>query len=231
MKGLFYRISIRTGMAISVLAISLNSIGQEYTEEDLSSDPDYIGSFLNEKSDPNTLKTPEIKKVSFYISTGMMLGTAGNKANFAASYLAPSLSYNVSPRFRIRVGGLLFFNSFYNPAISSSLSEESSSRLTDNLALFVAADYFLSDRITVTGSLYRLPEYSIFGSGMAPQVYNRNNAYYRMPSESMSLGLNYKIFPGLSIGAEFRFSNDNSYYLYTPAFMPGTGLYDPAYYW
>ena len=117
--------------------------------------------------------------------------------NFTTAYIAPAVAYNISPRLRVRAGGLIFFNSFYNPAVGSTQSGESSAGMWNNMALFVAADYFVTDRMTITGSYYKIPENTLFRQSAAPEVYNRYNTYYTVPSESMSLGLNYKITKGL----------------------------------
>jgi len=131
--------------------------------------------------------------------------------------MAPAVSYQISPRLRVRAGGL----------VTSYRSGESTAGIRDNVALFVAADYFVTDRMILTGSYYKLPENSLFRQSTTPEVYNRTNALYAVPSESMSLGLNYKITKGLSFGAEFRFSNGYQPSLNPYPFMPGYTPYDP----
>jgi hypothetical protein len=204
MKGFLFQTACRTAIVIFLLAACLIGKGQEASEEDFNSDPAFMGTVLTENPDQNTLKTPEIRKVSFSFSTGMMLGTMGMKNNFAAAYIAPAVAYNISPRLRVRAGALVFFNSFYHPAVASSQSAESPAGLRNNLALFVAADYFITDRISITGSYY-------------------------IPSESMSLGLNYRIAKGFYIGAEFRFSNDYQPSLNSYPLLPGNTPYNPLY--
>jgi hypothetical protein len=229
MKGLLFQTTCRKAITVFLLTVCLIGKGQEATEGDFGSDPAFIGTVLTEKSDPNTLITPEIKKVSFSFSTGMMLGISGYKNNFTASYIAPAVAYNVSPRLRVRAGGLIFFNSFCNPVAASPQSGESSAGFRDNLALFVAADYFVTDRLTLSGSYYKLPENFLFRQRVAPEVYNRYNTYYNIPSESMSLGLNYEITKGFYVGAEFRFSNHYQPCLNPYPLMPGITSYDPLY--
>jgi len=229
MKGFLVQTPCRIVIAGFLLAVCLNGRGQEPSEGDLSSDPAYISTVYPEKSDPNTLKTPEIPKVSFSFSTGMMLGTAGNNNKFATAYVAPAVSYNISPRLRVRAGSLIFFNSFNNQSVASSRSGESIAGIRDNFAVFVAADYLVTDRIIFTGSYYKLPENSLFRQITAPEVYNRTNTYYAVPSESMSLGLNYKITKGLFFGAEFRFSNGYQPSLNPYPLLPGYAPYDPLY--
>jgi hypothetical protein len=226
MKGFLFQTAGRKAITLILLFVSFTGKGQEVSEEDFSSDPSFLVSGLTDKPDPNTLKTPEISKVSFSLTTGMMLGTAGSNTNFAAAYIAPAVAYNISPRLRIRAGGLIFFNSFYNPAVASAPTGESSAGMWNNMALFVAADYFVTDRMTITGSYYKMPENNPFRQSAMPEVYNRYNTYYTIPSESMSLGLNYKIAKGFYIGAEIILSNDYQPSLNPYPLLPG---YTPYY--
>jgi hypothetical protein len=229
MKGFLFQTACRTAMVIFLLAACLIGKGQEASEEDFNSDPAFMGTVLTENPDQNTLKTPEIRKVSFSLSTGMMLGTMGMKNNFAAAYIAPAVAYNISPRLRVRAGALVFFNSFYHPDVASSQSAESPAGLRNNLALFVAADYFITDRMSITGSYYKLPENDLFLQREVPEVYNRYRTRYSIPSESISLGLNYRIAKGFYIGAEFRFSNDYQPSLNSYPLLPGNTPYNPLY--
>jgi hypothetical protein len=226
--SLFQNAYLKTFVLI-LLAACIKGRGQEVSEGDITSDPAFIGTVLTEKSDLNTLKAPEIKKVSFFFSTGMMLGTTGYKNNFSAAYIAPSVAYYISPRIRVRAGCLLFFNSFYYPSVTSSQSGETPAVWRNNLALFIAADYFITDRMTLTGSYYKLPEDNLFRQRVAPEVYNRYNACYSVPSESMSLGLNYRIAKGLYLGAEIRFINNYRFSTDPYLFLPGNSPYEPLY--
>jgi hypothetical protein len=222
MKGFLFQTAGRNAITLILLAACFAVKGQEASEEDFNTDAACLVSGLTQKPDPNTLKTPEISKVSFSFTTGMMLGTAaGSKNNFAAAYIAPAVAYNISPRLRVRAGGLIFFNSFYNPAVASTQTGESSAGRWNNMALFVAADYFVTDRMTITGSYYKMPENNLFRQSTAPEVYNRYGASYTIPSESMSLGLNYKIAKGFYIGAGIMFSNGYQPTLNPYPLLPG----------
>jgi len=225
MKGIHFQTTGRNAITLILLFASFTGKGQEVSEEDFSSDPSFLVSGLTDKPDPNTLKTPEISKVSFSLTTGMMLGTAGSNTHFATAYIAPTVSYNISPRLRIRAGGLIFFNSFYNPAPASAQTGESSTGMWNNMALFVAADYFITDRMILTGSYYKMPENNLFRQSAMPEVYNRYTPYYAIPSESMSLNLNYKIAKGFYIGATVIFSNDYQPSLNPYPLLPGNTPY------
>ena len=222
MKGLLCQTACRKIVTLFLLTVCLTGKGQEASEGDFNSDPGTSSPVLTEKPDPNTLKTPEISKVSFSLSTGMMLETAGTNYNFATAYIAPAVAYNISPRLRIRAGGLIFFNSFHNTTFSSYQTGESSAGMWNNMALFVAADYFVTDRMTLSGSYYKMPENYLFQQSAVPEVYNRYNMYYNYPAESMSLGLNYRIAKGFYFGAGIIFSNGYPSYSLNPyPLLPG----------
>jgi hypothetical protein len=69
--------------------------------------------------------------------------------------------------------------------------------------------------MTITGSYYKMPVNNFFMQNAVPDVYNRYNTYYSDPSESMSLGLNYKIAKGFYFGAQVILSNG-----YQPSLNP-----------
>jgi len=195
---------------------------QETVDRDFISDPASLYPVLAESSDVNVLQPPVIKKVSFSFSTGMVLVAGGQKEYFATAYAAPAIAYNISPRVRIRAGGLIFLNSFYSS--SEVLTQPAPS---NRIALFLAADYFINDRVTLTGSYYKIPGDAFLQAKAPAEAYKQNTPYYTVPSESMSLGLNYKITKGFSVGAEFRISNHYQPSLspYGPAFPSHTPVY------
>lgn len=216
-------------ISLSLLFICSDIKGQEISGEDISSDPDYVNSVFTEESDPNPLKTPVIKRVGFSFSTGMILMSGGHNNVLSTSYAAPAIAYNISPRFRIRAGSVIFFNSFYRPYITESQQGDFSTKPLSQAAFFVAADYLVTKRLTVTGTYYKNPENGLFYHGLTSEIMNRNPSGYYMPAESMSLGLNYEIIKGISIGAEFRVSSS-----YQPALSPYTAPFYPQYnqlYW
>ncbi|MBN2274618.1 MAG: hypothetical protein JXK95_09820 [Bacteroidales bacterium] len=215
--------------SLNVLFICPDIKGQEISVEDINSDPDYINAVFAEESDPNPLKTPAIKKVGFSFSTGMILLAGGHDNFFTTSYVAPAIAYNISPRFRIRAGCIIFFNSFYKPSFTASQPGSFPAKSLSQTAFFVALDYLLTNRLTLTGSYYKNPENGLFYHGMTSEMTNRYRPGYYMPSESMSLGLNYEITKGFSIGAEFRVSGN-----YQPALSPYNEPFHPQYnnlYW
>lgn len=224
MNNSLYKPAYWKAVLVFMLVTCITLKGQENPEGDFDSDPDYLYPGLAESSDINVLQAPEIKKVSFSFSTGMMLVVAGQKNYFTTAYAAPAIAYNISPRLRIRAGSLIFLNSFYGPSEVPSQPGPSS-----RIALFLSADYFINDRVTLTGTYYKIPEVAFLQPRAPSEVYNRNAANYYIPSESMSLGLHYKITQGFSVGAEFRISNHYQPSLNPYPFGPVFPSYDQVY--
>lgn len=241
MKGLQIHLLCQTAFALILALACPDIISQEVTDADYisaagspESDPAWIEpcpylmeSAVTERPDPNTLKTPEIPKVSFSVSTGMMLGFGGDSYRFGTAYVAPAVSAYLTPRLRVRAGGMIFLNTFGTPYPEAGQPSGSSGSLNNNLAVFVAADYFVTDRLTITGTYYKMPEHILFRQTVAPEVYNRYSGRYALPSESMSLGLNYRIAKSLYFGAELRFSNDYQPWFSPAPPFPGVIQYDP----
>ncbi|MBN1416752.1 MAG: hypothetical protein JW973_16770 [Bacteroidales bacterium] len=224
----FYRMRLQA-VLVSLLLACFCLMGQESYPGDYISDPAYIKPVLTEEQDPNVLKVPKIKKVDFSFATGMIVGTIGHDNYFGTAYIAPAISYNISPRMRIRAGSLIFLSSYYKPSHASIQSGEFSAGSPNLGALFIAADYFVTNRMILTGTYFKMPENNLFQRKIAPEVYNRYKPYYNVPSESMSIGLNYKVTKGFSIGAEFRISNNYQPLLSPYPYESGYPQYYPSY--
>jgi hypothetical protein len=108
------------------------------------------------------------------------------------SYVAPELSYKLTPKFRINAG-IMFLNS--NVLVNRySLNEPSvvvKTRPTNSALAYVSGNYLISDRFSVTGMVLR--------DISNPQSYGRNG--YNPSIQAMSLHLDYKISDNITIGA------------------------------
>jgi hypothetical protein len=200
--------------------------GQEDTCDHFNSDEVFINSDEASKTDHNTLKAPEISKVGFSVSTGMILLSAGHGNYYSTAYLAPSVSYNLNRRLRVRAGAFVCLNTFSLGRSESTVPGTSSARSSNNPGFFVAVDYFAGDRLMITGTYYKNPGNLLFQNSIQPEVYNRTAGYQYRPSESMSLGMNYRIAKGIYVGAEFRISNYDQPYFNPYRYIPGESQYN-----
>jgi hypothetical protein len=126
-------------------------------------------------------------KMSFKMELGV--GFIGGSNSGMYTYLAPYLRYPVTKKFSLDVGGIISQGSgnFYP-------EQNGSSSITSGL-LFARGNYLLTDKITVSGSIYKM---------IYPTTYNSTDPNHRYSSQnySYSLGMNYKITKNLSFGAQ-----------------------------
>lgn len=197
----------------SVLCVMLSFTLLNGQEQGLTPDREdafFPDSVLSVDHSQAVLKTPVLKKINFAVNTGIIAGKIGKNNAFAAAYLAPSVFMNVSPKLRVNAG-LIYLNSFSGLSNAEALSFMPGNQL----AVFASADYFINHRLTLTGSVYKRLDIDQSGQTDRPQVYNRYMAAYRMPSQSMSLGVTYRITKGLTIGAEIRYTDQYPEGFYT----------------
>ncbi|MBN2347290.1 MAG: hypothetical protein JXJ22_00545 [Bacteroidales bacterium] len=172
------------------------------------------------QADQNILKTPELKKVKLNFSAGTNFSFYGKNRYSSGTYIAPNLSYTIFPRLKVRVGSILSYENFmgdFSQEMTGGLSETNGFY---SFFLYASGEYLVNDRLTFTGSVFKrltpAPYYQ-----MNPRAMN-----YR--SQDYSVGFNYKITEGLSIGGQVRFSDYNYPFLnphqQSPAFTN-----DPTY--
>ncbi len=209
---------------ITILTVVLLIFSEHYasSQESFAQDINYLRLPASENYDHNMLKAPEIKNVSFAMNTGIMMLANKNKDYSICSQFSAFYNINISRRVSIRTGSIIFLP-LYNH-IFSSPRENYGLTSYSGIALFAAADYYATERLTITGTVYKTISKRLLSKEDMPQAINRN--YYAMPLQSYSLGMSYKISDGLTIGAEIRISD-----YYQPALSPFNdfhGLYQPA---
>jgi hypothetical protein len=124
------------------------------------------------------------KRMSFSVDVGF--GFSASKYNSGAyTYISPYMSYLVTPRFKLDVGGILQqgFNGFGNSEFNSFGGNGT------NALLFVRGNYLVSDRLIISGSVYKT-----FTSNKTinSEFINKKNSLD-----------NY----GINIGAEYKIAN------------------------
>ena len=147
----------------------------------------------------------------------MQLGTilAGNfKGNSSfGTYVSPAVAYNVSSRFRIKTG-VMVFNNFGDPyyaGYENNYSPVIHSGATTSL--FVQGDYLLSNKIMISGTVYK--DFNSFNT-------NLNDPRLKTPeSQGMILNLNYRPTRNFEFNASFEYGNGYRSGLQSP-FHPGS---------
>jgi hypothetical protein len=164
----------------------------------------------------------KFSKLSFYDRThvSLMAGagyTAFGKEGVFSTWLAPEISYALTPKFRVSAGVMLMHGSLNN--FGASLNNEGvNSGLAGSTQYYVFARgaYLLNDHITITAAT--MQSLSNRALGLSPVNYN-------------SVGMNVKLSDHFSIGADCVISkgtnpygaavNNPFYYQAFPSFSPG----------
>ncbi len=154
------------------------------------------------------------RRFNFQLETGFSLGTFGNGHSLTSSYLIPTAQFNVSPKISLSLGAYISDNKWIGN------SDIYSGRLIDNGYHYPS---FSSGLFMAEGEYEVLPWLSLNGSYLNNATGNNDlfNAYSNIHN-MMGVGVDFKISPGLSIGARFYKTN----YQYNPFYSP-SGLSSP----
>jgi hypothetical protein len=160
--------------------------------------------------------SPALKK-SNKLHTGLEVGTSFtySPGNFVGPsfYIAPNLTYKVSPRFLVQAGIGLERSNFY------SLYNSNDSRdILPMTQAFVYArgSYLISSNLTVDGTVYKTFNDVPKLSGYSPAVrYSQNGAI---------VGINYKLNNSISIGFHVKMSNNSYNFQNSDPFNPYMGF-------
>ena len=168
------------------------------------------------QADKNRFLSPSYNNLDFDFQLGTSFGTSFGYGSVFNTYFMPTLRKPLTSRLSINTG-VIYRNSQFNNLTFSPFSENLSPGLQMNsFAYFVNAEQQVSEKLFISGTAFY--EKSYFNQ---PMFNNEQNNYN---SKGLMMDFNYKINKNISIGAGFRYSNDNSlmnpYNLYNPYLNP-----------
>ncbi len=138
-----------------------------------------------------------------YAGTSISTGVMFTPHYGSAFYIAPKLSFQATPRLFVNAGiGVVQ----YSLLPSQMKSELSPQRTATGTYVFAEGVYLLNERWSINGSVMK---------DMTPSPM-RKSTPYRMPSEAMHFGVDYKITPNITVGARVGYSNGNRSSMYDP---------------
>jgi hypothetical protein len=175
-------------------------------------------SLINSDATDSINNQPPNKKVSLLspnrmnFKLDMGVGFVGGSNSGMYTFLAPYLRYAVTPKFKLDVGGIITegTNSFY--------PEQSGNHSNTSVLLFARGNYLLTNRITVSGSIYKT---FYPNSSLSTDLNNK----YSTQNYSYSLGMDYKINKHLSFGAQVivnKGMNNNYLFQSQPSLFGGS---------
>jgi hypothetical protein len=130
-----------------------------------------------------------------YAGTSVNTGLMFSPGFGSAYYFAPKISFQTTPRLFFSVGaGLVQYS-----LLPSQVSDLSPKRSVTGACIFAEGMYLLSERWSVNGSVMKnIHPVSSFRSP------------YNIPSEAMHIGVNYRVTPNVTIGAQIGYSNGSN---------------------
>jgi len=156
-------------------------------------------------SNPRLLPYNPDKKVSVRLEMGSTFGVGSGGAGLFGVYVAPHVSYKVSPKFRVNVGAMVRnsnFINYYNP-----YGFESTSRFGNNITqtfVYVEGEYMVNDRLMVHARGYK--EIATFNEpNVNPRALDLDNG-------GVAVGFNYKVSEKFQVGAEVSINKGNTPY-------------------
>ena len=140
----------------------------------------------------------DVKGVDFkprYAGTSVNTGFMYMPQFGSAFYVAPKLVFQTTPRFFVTAGlGVMQ----YNMLPSKQMTRDGSfQRTATQTYIFAEGIYLLSERLSVNGSVMK-------DVSPAPM---RRTMPYRIPTEAMHFGVDYKLTPNITVGARIGYSN------------------------
>ncbi len=168
---------------------------------------------------PKLLPYNPDKKMSVRMEMGTSFSVGSGGGSLFGVYVAPHVSYKVSPKFRLNFGAMIRnsnFINYYNP-----YGFESISRFDNNITqtfVYVEGEYLVNDRLLIHARGYK--EIARFNEP------NINPGALGLDNGGVAVGFDYKVSDNFHFGAEVSVHKGNTpYNPYNPylnnGFMPG----------
>jgi hypothetical protein len=158
------------------------------------------------------------KRLHTSLQAGTSVGTNFRNGTYWGNYIAPQLSYQVSPRWNLNVGTMVSY-SRYNGLMRTAEGYNSTPVSSVQTFVYGQGQYQVSERLRLTGTaFYEMNRFDQLQ--MNPQATNFN-------TKGASMYADFKISEHFSVGAGVQISNGNNYLrngLYNNSmFYPSTG--------
>jgi len=184
------------------IIITISSVGQEVFL-------DSIPSAITGEESGKLIRAP--KRLQTNVSIGTAFTTTSGFGSGFSTYLSPTLSYRVSPRFTVRggvsVSNTTLFN--YQPWYTIEPSQQLNANFTKAL-IWVQGSYMVTDRLMISGAGYK--EFTVTDNSPTYNPYTSNNPY------GIYLNATYKINDRMFIQAGFGYRRNQMPFQNDPFF-------------
>ncbi len=155
----------------------------------------------------------QLMKVDVQLGTSFISSFTGSP--MMSSYIAPTLNFNISPRFNLSVGGVLMNNhtSVFNQFVPGNMEQGIlPGRLNSDFALYASGNYLVSNKLLVYGSAYTS---KFSANNYSPFRFN-SSSFRKNHFDRFTLGAKYKLSNAFTIGAQVEYSDGLNPYRFNP---------------
>ena len=187
-----------------VILLAVNCVGQDFFL-------DSIPASAAEDESGNVIRPPKRFQTNWTIGTSFTT-TSGYGSGFS-TYISPSVSYRISPRFTIR-GGVTLSNTTlfnYRPWYSMEATQPFDANFT-NAMVWVEGSYMVTDKLMISGAGFK--QFTLTDNSPAYNPYTNNNPY------GVYLNATYKINDRMFIQAGFGYTRNQQPYTGSSLFNP-----------
>jgi len=159
-----------------------------------------------------TISGSPLHKPEYHVSVGMDFSTASGYGSAFTQYVVPQISYRISRKFMVS-GGIAIANTNYfnaRPLYSGDIFQPYNGNYT-SLTVFAGGTYFVTDRLTISGSFYK--EFPVSGKTLTYSPYNPVSG---QGSQGLNMNINYKVGEHMFIQAGFRVNQGRNQYNSNP---------------
>ena len=173
----------------------------------------------------------QLMKVDVQLGTSFSSSFSGNP--MMLSYIAPTLNFNISPRFNLSVGGVILNNhtSALNQFIPGGTEQDIlPGRFNSDFVLYASGNYIVNNKLLVYGSAYT----SKFSANNYSPFRINSSSFQKNHYDRFTLGAKYKLSNTFTIGAQVEYSDGlNPYYNrfnnYGQSSFGSRNLYSPVF--
>jgi len=148
----------------------------------------------------------DLQLMNFDVQLGTSFTSSFTGSPMMSSYIAPTLNFNISPRFNISVGGVLMNNhtSVFNQFVPGGMEHSIlPGRLNSDFALFASGNWLINNKLLVYGSAST----SKFSANNYSPFRLNSSSFHKNHFDRFILGAKYMLSNAFTIGAQVEYSD------------------------